>query len=162
VAFRGIACGRPLLVRGMRTLRFKKSTLSHRRWKRLPSYLQGHSGLSRASSRHYARASGREVMRSGTTFCAGLLGRSACSEQSPPDGRARGSQRSAVAGHAAASVDGQVPHAADRFACTRARRAAAARAVRSAGIESPVAKYISSGVCPRNAECGRTRLCSCT
>src|SRR5262245_25852640 len=31
-----MACGRPLLVRGIRTLRFKNSTLSHRRWKRLP------------------------------------------------------------------------------------------------------------------------------
>ena len=42
------------------------------------------------------------------------------------------------------------------------RRAAAARAVRSAGTASPVPKYISSGVCPRNAECGSTRLCSST
>ena len=36
VAFRGTACGRPLLVRGIRTTRFRKSTWSHRRWNRLP------------------------------------------------------------------------------------------------------------------------------
>ena len=41
-------------------------------------------------------------------------------------------------------------------------RTAAARAVRSAGTASPVPKYISSGVCPRHAECGSTRLCSST
>jgi hypothetical protein len=70
-------------------------------------------------------------------------------------------RRSAV-DHAAASIDGHVPQAADRFASTRVRRAAAARAVRSAGTASPVPKYISSGVCPRNAECGSTRLCSWT
>ena len=59
-------------------------------------------------------------------------------------------------------MDGQFPQAADRFASMRARRAAAARAVRSAGTASPLPKYISSGVCPRNAECGSTRLCSWT
>jgi len=56
----------------------------------------------------------------------------------------------------AASVDGHASQAADRFTSARARRAAAARAVRSAGTVSPVPKYISSGVCPRNAECGST------
>ena len=66
----------------------------------------------------------------------------------------------AVGDHAAASIGGQIPHAADRFAVRRARRAAAARDVRSAGTASPVPKYISSGVCPRNAECGSTWLCS--
>jgi hypothetical protein len=70
--------------------------------------------------------------------------------------------RSALHGHAAASTDGHVSHDADRFASTRLRRAAAARDVRSAGTASPVPKYISSGVCPRNAECGSTRLCSST
>lgn len=65
--------------------------------------------------------------------------------------------RSALDGHAAASIDGQVSQAADRLASTRARRAAAARDVRSPGTPSPVPKYISSGVCPRNAECGSTR-----
>jgi hypothetical protein len=34
--------------------------------------------------------------------------------------------------------------------------------VRSAGTASPRPKYISSGVCPRNAEWGSTRLCSWT
>jgi hypothetical protein len=57
-----------------------------------------------------------------------------------------------VGDHAAASIDGHVPQATDRLASTRARRAAAAREVRSAGTASPVPKYISSGVCPRNAE----------
>ena len=55
-------------------------------------------------------------------------------------------------GHAAALRDGHVSHDADRLAARRARRAAAARNVRSGGTASPVPKYISSGVCPRNAE----------
>src|SRR5215510_13521358 len=65
-------------------------------------------------------------------------------------------------GHAAALNDGHVRQHADRLASTRARRAAAARDVRSAGTASPVPKYISSGVWPRNAECGSTQLCSRT
>jgi hypothetical protein len=88
--------------------------------------------------------------------------RSACPGQSPPDARARGFRWSAVGDQAAASMDGHVPQAADRLASARARRAAAARAVRSAGTASPLPKYISSGVCPRNAECGSTPLCSWT
>jgi hypothetical protein len=52
--------------------------------------------------------------------------------------------------------------AVDRLASMRVRRAAAARDVRSAGTASPVPQYLSSGVWPRNAECGRTRLCSST
>ena len=62
-------------------------------------------------------------------------------------------------GQAAASTDGHVAHDAERLASPRARRAAAARDAKSAGIASPVPKYISSGVCPRNAECGSTRFC---
>ena len=89
-----------------------------------------------------------------------------CSRQSSPDARARRSpgseERSAFRGHAAASRDGHVSQAPDRLASPRARRAAAARDVRSADTASPVPKYISSGVCPRNAECGSTRLCSST
>src|SRR5262245_39588526 len=38
--------------------------------------------------------------------------------------------------YAAASVEGHIPHAADRFAWTRSCRAAAARAVGSAGTAS--------------------------
>src|SRR5437016_9033347 len=75
----------------------------------------------------------------------------------PPDALARGvvvERRTALYGHAAASTDGHLSHAAARFAATRVRRAAAARDVRSAGTASPVPKYISSGVWPRNAECG--------
>ena len=71
-------------------------------------------------------------------------------------------QQSALHGHAAASTDGHVSHDADRLASMRVRRAAAARNVRSAGTASPVPRYISSGVCPRNAEWGSTRLCSST
>ena len=56
--------------------------------------------------------------------------------------------RSALHGHATASMKGHVSHDADRFASTRVRRAATARDVRSAGTASPVPKYISSGVCP--------------
>jgi hypothetical protein len=85
---------------------------------------------------------------------------------SPLDARARGvpvvGMASALHGHAAASTDGHLSHDADRLASTRVRRAAVARDVRSAGTASPVPKYISSGVCPRNAECGSTRLCSST
>ena len=69
---------------------------------------------------------------------------------------------SATGGHAAASSDGHASHDADRFASPRARRAAAALDVRSADTASPVPKYISSGVCPRNAECGSPRVCSST
>jgi hypothetical protein len=61
-------------------------------------------------------------------------------------------RRCALDGDAAASIDGQVSHDADRLASTHFRRAAAARDVKSAGTASPVPKYISSGVCPRNAE----------
>jgi hypothetical protein len=70
-------------------------------------------------------------------------------------------RRAVLHGHAAAT-DAQLSHDADRLASIRVRRAAAARDARSAGTASPVPKYISSGVCPRNAECGSTRLCSST
>jgi hypothetical protein len=70
--------------------------------------------------------------------------------------------RSAVRRHAAALSDGHVSQDDDRLAFTRARRAAAARDVRSVGTPAPLPKYISSGVWPRNAECGRTLLCSPT
>jgi hypothetical protein len=64
--------------------------------------------------------------------------------------------------HAAALRDGHVLHDADRLASARARRAAAVRDLRLAGTASPVPAYISSGVCPRNAECGSTVLYSWT
>ena len=64
--------------------------------------------------------------------------------------------------YAAVLSAGHVSQVTDRLACRRARRAASARAASSAGIASPVPKYISSGVWPRNAECGSTRLCSST
>ncbi len=85
---------------------------------------------------------------------------------SPPEARARRAPwskgPSATGGHAAASSDGHVSHDADRFASPRARRAAVARDLRSAAPAAPVPTYISSGVCPRNAECGSTRFCSST
>jgi hypothetical protein len=71
-------------------------------------------------------------------------------------------RRSAFGDQAAASIEGHVPQAANRLALARARRAAAARDVRSVTTASPVPKYISSGVWPRNAEWGSTRLCSST
>jgi hypothetical protein len=76
--------------------------------------------------------------------------------------RPRSEQRSPHRRQAAASTDGHASHDADWFASRRVRRAAAAPVVRLAGTASPVPKYISSGVCPRNAECGSTRLCSST
>jgi hypothetical protein len=79
-----------------------------------------------------------------------------------PVGSSWSEGRSALVGHAAASTDGHLSHDAVRLASTCVRRAAAARDIRSAGTASPVPKYISSGVCPRNAECGSTRLCSST
>lgn len=65
-----------------------------------------------------------------------------------PVGSPSSEPRSALHGHATASMKGHVSHDADRFASTRVRRAATARDVRSAGTASPVPKYISSGVCP--------------
>src|SRR4029453_13771876 len=79
-----------------------------------------------------------------------------------PVGTPGSERRSAHRGHAAASTDGHVSHLAARFASRRVRRAAAARALRSAGTVPPVPKYFSAGVCPRNVECGSTRLCSST
>src|SRR6516165_1508511 len=82
-----------------------------------------------------------------------------------PDGRAAdpgGRQTAAVGDQAATSIEGHVTQAADRLASTRARLAVAACDARSAGTASPVPKYISSGVCPRNAECGSTWLYSWT
>jgi len=134
-----------------------------------PSYLHGHSALVRASSRHSdvkGLLTGGDP-ESGTGFCPST--RATCGPRfSRLRRQTHGPGAGAVAfrgrndGHAAASTDGHVAHDADRFALTRARRAAAARDVRSAGTASSVPKYISSGVCPRNAECGSTRLCSAT
>jgi hypothetical protein len=131
----------------------------------MPSYVHGHSALFRASSR---RSGGKGLLTGGDADpghgSAHLLVRRtapgfpgfATGRTGPWRPRGRND------GHAAASTDEHVAHDADRFASTRARRTAAARDVRSAGTVSPVPKYISSGVCPRNAECGSTRLCSST
>jgi len=75
---------------------------------------------------------------------------------------ARWERPSALGRQAAAFRDGHAWQERDRLASTSARRAAVARAIRSPGTASPVPKYISSGVCPRNAECGSTWLCSWT
>ena len=58
--------------------------------------------------------------------------------------------------HAAALLDGHVVQDAARLASKRARRASPGSDVSSPGTASPVPKNISSGVCPRNAECGST------
>src|SRR4030095_9626644 len=84
------------------------------------------------------------------------------SKHSGPAASPLSERRSAFHAHAAALTEGHLPHDAVRLASTRARRATAARDNRSPGTASPVPKYISSGVCPRNAECGSTRLCSWT
>ena len=49
-----------------------------------------------------------------------------------------------------------------RLASARASRAVRRAASSDLGTSSPLPKYISSGVCPRNAECGRRVLCSST
>jgi hypothetical protein len=128
--------------------------------------LHGHSPLSCASSRH---SGGKELLTGATLIPNTVLPIYSCDVRSRfsrhrlqthgPVGSPWSERRSALHGHAAASTDGHLPHDADRFASTRVRRAAAARDVRSAGTASPVPKYISSGVCPRNAEWGSTRLC---
>ena len=145
----------PLTVSGLAMIAFEQ----------MLSYLHGHSALSRASSRH---SRGKGWLTGGDPDpghgSAHLLVRRAVAGSPGVAARRTGPwrPRGRNDGHAAASTDGQVAHDADRLASTRARRAAVARDVRSAGIASPVPKYISSGVCPRNAECGSTRLCSST
>ena len=133
-----------------------------------PSYLHGDSALSRASSRY----SGGKGLLTGSdpdpdTVLPFYCDRAVCFSRAAASRRTGspvpvGARRSAFDGHAAALSDGHVPQAADRLASTRARRAATARDVRSAGTASAVPKYISSGVWPRNAEWGSTRLCSWT
>ena len=51
-------------------------------------------------------------------------------------------------------------HDLSRFTAIRAARASFLLETRSPGMSVPVPKYISSGVWPRNAECGRRVLCS--
>ena len=70
--------------------------------------------------------------------------------------------RTALRGQAAASAAGHSAQTVDRLSSTRAVRATVAPARKSAGTASPVPRYISSGVWPRNAECGNTWLCSST
>jgi len=142
-----------------------------------PSHPFGHSVLLRASSRHPMRQrsagliqetvlrhhlggahgpgwlSGRVLPAFQKTGSAVLIRRSHRHLARRTPVRGRWLQRlSAPGGHAAALRDGHVSHDADRLAARRARRAAAARNVRSGGTATPVPKYISSGVCPRNAE----------
>ena len=56
----------------------------------------------------------------------------------------------------------QVGHELARLSSSRDSRAACLPAAMSSGTDSPVRKFISSGVWPRNAECGRRLLCSST
>ena len=60
------------------------------------------------------------------------------------------------------AISSQMLQVRCRFVSARALRAAWRAASSSSGAWFPVLKYISSGVCPRNAECGRRVLCSCT
>ena len=126
------------------------------------SYLHGHSGFRRASSRH--------------SMLRGAIVDGICRFLPPgpwdvhiPLPRAMGHASHAREDRggnsrpqAAALKDGHVVQNADRLAATRARRAAAVRDVNSPGTASPIPKYISSGVCPRNAEWGSTVLYSWT
>ena len=56
----------------------------------------------------------------------------------------------------------QLPHVTVRFISSRATRAVRCLALSTSGTFAPVPKYTSSGVWPRNAECGRRALCSLT
>ena len=85
-----------------------------------------------------------------------LTAPAACTGHFPSEARAPEFPWSVVGHHAAASTDGHVMQAAERLVSARALRAETACALRSAGTASPVPKYISSGVCPRNAEWAST------
>ena len=79
------------------------------------------------------------------------------------EGNGPGGPEAASSGdHAAASIAGHVTQAADWLASTRARRAAVARDIKSAGIVSPGAEIHLVRRLARNAEWGSTRLCSST
>jgi hypothetical protein len=126
---------------------------------RQPSYVHGHFGISCASSRHLGAAGKRPMITGSDYRCTfGVPARASRGNQPTDRGRNGVTSRR----HAAALRDGHVSHDAVRLASARARRAAAVRDVRSAGTASPVPEYISSGVCPRNAECGSTALYSWT
>jgi hypothetical protein len=116
------------------------------------SYRQKHYGVLRASSRFSVRNpfSSRSCSRtrSGLALAVSRAPMRSSSEQTED--------------HATALSEGHVAQNADRLAAARARRAASACSAKSAATVFPVPKYISSGVCPRNAECGSTWLCSWT
>jgi hypothetical protein len=126
-----------------------------------PSYLHGHSGF---DARVLAIRSGEprskineSDLNTGSAFSARGIG--ARSVREANEGARSASARPLPGGrHAAALRDGHLAQAAVRLASTRAWRAAAMRDAKSAEIASPVPKYISSGVCPGNAECGSTVL----
>jgi hypothetical protein len=97
-----------------------------------------------------------------TLFCPGSCDRTRSGSRIRLESHAYARPRGQAEDHATALSDGHVVQNADRLAATRARRAASACAARSAATVSPMPKYISSGVWPRNAECGSTWLCSWT
>ena len=53
-------------------------------------------------------------------------------------------------------------HVRFRLVSIRSLRAFFREASSLPGMSPPLPRYISSGVCPRNAECGRRQLCSLT
>ena len=57
------------------------------------------------------------------------------------------------------TISSHVRQVCARLASIRDWRAAIREASSCFGMALPVPKYISSGVCPRNAECGRCLLC---
>src|SRR5687767_5645357 len=121
----------------------------HKMFDALHSYPHGHSAISRASSRHsdgkgllgQSNADPNTVLPRRPGYSGDRSIQAVALDTHRPTGPVVRRQ-SAVGDHAAASMDGHPPHAADRLASTRARRAAAARDIRSAGTASPMPKYI--------------------
>ena len=119
---------------------------SHCRWPpRIPADFNGSLGVRRLSIRGSSRRFPVASLGHGRKFAADNLTR-----------RARGLQ------FRLAGSSSQASQSCFRFASARAWRASCRAASSSSGMLSPVLKYISSGVCPRNAECGSRELCSCT
>src|SRR5262245_8283825 len=124
-----------------------------------PSYLHGHSGfcervLAIRGSQKRPRITESDAY---AVLPALSIGATYVSVFRPTPRRtpARGarSKRRNESRHAAALRDGHAWHDADRLASARARRAPAVTDLSSAGTASPAPEYISSGVCPRKAEC---------
>ena len=142
---------------------------------RLPCSASRHSGLRRAELRHLTRRLNRclplrnlgktfrssvadgtvvsDARRTRTGTVGTLFGRS--DECSAPNSSSAQLVRSPPG-------SSHTRHDRARFTANRRARASFLLASRSRGTCSPRPKYISSGVWPRNAECGSWLLCSVT